>query len=100
MACWWITEAIPVEATSLVPMAVFPLVGIASMKDACAPYADPIVFFFMGGMLIGAMEKWGLPKRFAYAVLGVVGGGPIMLIGGIVLATGDQHVGQQPQPRS
>lgn len=89
MACWWITEAIPVEATSLVPMAVFPLVGIASMKDACAPYADPIVFFFMGGMLIGAaMEKWGLPKRFAYAVLGVVGGGPIMLIGGIVLATG------------
>ena len=89
MACWWITEAIPVEATSLVPMALFPLVGIAGMKEACAPYADPIVFFFMGGMLIGAaMEKWGLPKRFAFGVLSVVGGSPIMLIGGVVLATG------------
>lgn len=89
MAAWWITEAVPVEATSLVPMALFPLVGVAGMREACAPYADPIVFFFMGGMLIGAaMEKWGLPKRFAFGVLSVVGGRPVMLVGGIVLATG------------
>ncbi|HEX8877516.1 MAG TPA: SLC13 family permease [Phycisphaerales bacterium] len=89
MALWWITEAIPVEATSLVPMAMFPLVGVAGMREACAPYADPIVFFFMGGMLIGAaMEKWGLPRRFAFAVLAVVGGRPVMLVGGIVFATG------------
>jgi len=89
MAIWWISEAIPVEATSLLPMALFPLLGIANMRDACAPYADPVVFFFMGGMLIGAaMEKWGLPKRFALAVLSRVGGSPVMLVGGIVFATG------------
>lgn len=89
MATWWISEAIPVEATSLLPMALFPLLGILSMKEACAPYADPVVFFFMGGMLIGAaMEKWGLPRRFALAVLSRVGGNPVMLIGGVILATG------------
>ena len=89
MAIWWITEAIPVEATSLLPMGLFPLLGIASMRDACAPYGDPVVFFFMGGMLIGAaMEKWGLPRRFALVVLSRVGGNPMMLVGGVVLATG------------
>lgn len=89
MAIWWISEAIPVEATSLLPMALFPLLGVASMKEACAPYADPVVFFFMGGMLIGAaMERWGLPRRFALAVLSNVGGNPVMIVGGIVLATG------------
>jgi sodium-dependent dicarboxylate transporter 2/3/5 len=89
MATWWITEAIPVEATSLLPMALFPLLGILGMKEACAPYADPVVFFFMGGMLIGAaMEKWGLPRRFALGVLSRVGGSPVMLVGGVVFASG------------
>lgn len=89
MALWWMSEAIPVEATSLLPMAAFPLLGIADMRSACAPYADPVVFFFMGGMLLGAaMEKWGLPKRFALGVLSHVGGNPVMLVGGIILATG------------
>lgn len=89
MAIWWISEAIPIEATSLLPMALFPLLGIAGMKEACAPYADPVVFFFMGGMLIGAaMEKWGLPRRFALTVLSHVGGNPVMIVGGIVFASG------------
>ncbi|MBX3379240.1 MAG: SLC13/DASS family transporter [Phycisphaeraceae bacterium] len=89
MAIWWISEAIPIEATSLVPMALFPLLGVLNMKEACAPYADPVVFFFMGGMLIGAaMEKWGLPRRFALAVLSRLGGNPFMLVGGIILASG------------
>lgn len=89
MAVWWVSEAIPVEATSILPMALFPLLGISGMKEACAPYGDPVVFFFMGGMLIGAaMEKWGLPKRFALLVLSGMGGKPAMLVGGVILATG------------
>lgn len=89
MAVWWISEAIPIEATSLIPMALFPIVGVASMREACAPYADPVVFFFMGGMLIGAaMEKWGLPRRFALFVLSKLGGNPVLLVGGIILASG------------
>lgn len=88
MAVWWLTEAIPLEATALLPLLLFPALNIAPLKAAAAPYADPTIFFFMGGMMLGAaMERWGLPQRFALHVLLRAGVRPAMLILGAMAAT-------------
>ena len=50
MAVWWITEAIPLEATSLLPIVLFPLLGVSTVKAAAAPYASDVIFLFMGGL--------------------------------------------------
>jgi hypothetical protein len=54
MVVWWVTEAIPIAATALLPLAVLPLMGVSSTKDAAAPYADPIIFMFNGGIMLAA----------------------------------------------
>lgn len=88
MAIWWISEAVELEATALLPLVAFPALGVMSIKTAAAPYADPTIFFFMGGMMIGAaMERWGLPKRFALHVLLRVGSKPGLLVLGAMSAT-------------
>lgn len=88
IATWWVTEALPLEATGLAPIALFPLLGIADIKEATAPYANQIVFLFLGGMLLGqAMETWNLHRRFALTTLRVFGGGPSRVIGGFLVAT-------------
>ncbi|MAU96324.1 MAG: anion transporter [Fulvimarina sp.] len=88
MIVWWITEAIPVSATALVPLVLFPLVGAAEMDAAAAPYADPIIFLFMGGfMLAGAMEKWELHRRIALNIVARTGSRQHMIVGGFMLAT-------------
>lgn len=88
MGIWWVTEAVELEATALLPLILFPAAGVLSMKAAAAPYADPTIFFFMGGMMLGAaMERWGLPRRFALHVLLRSGGSPSLLILGAMTAT-------------
>jgi sodium-dependent dicarboxylate transporter 2/3/5 len=88
MAVWWITEAIPVYATGLLPLALFPLLGIISIDAAAAPYANPLIFLFMGGFMIAlAMQRWGLHKRLALKLLSVTGTGARSLVGGFMLAT-------------
>jgi solute carrier family 13 (sodium-dependent dicarboxylate transporter), member 2/3/5 len=88
MATWWITEALPIEATALLPLVLFPIVGVSPMRAAAAPYADPIIFLFMGGLILGlSMERWGLHRRIALYTIALVGTRPVMLIGGIMLAT-------------
>jgi solute carrier family 13 (sodium-dependent dicarboxylate transporter), member 2/3/5 len=88
LAVWWVTEAIPIEAAALLPLAAFPLAGVASFKAAAAPYAEEVVFLFLGGMLLGcAMERWGLHKRLALAVMLALGTSPARLLGGLLLAT-------------
>ncbi len=88
MAVWWITEAIPVYATGLLPLALFPLLGVISINDAAAPYANPLIFLFMGGFMIAlAMQRWGLHKRLALKLLTVTGTGARSLVGGFMLAT-------------
>jgi sodium-dependent dicarboxylate transporter 2/3/5 len=75
MAVWWISEAIPIAATALVPIFAFPLLGISSTRDACAPYADPVNLFFLGGLMIAAaVERWGLHRRLALHVMSRLGG--------------------------
>jgi len=88
MAVWWITEAIPLSATALLPIVLFPVFGVLSVADATSPYADPIVFLFMGGFLIAiAMQKWNLHRRIALRTLAAVGTHPRQIILGLMIAT-------------
>nr|TFG54044.1 MAG: SLC13/DASS family transporter [Hyphomicrobiales bacterium] len=88
MATWWMTEAIPIPATSIVPLVLFPLLGVGGMREAAAPYADPIVFLFMGGFVLGlAMQRWSLHVRIGLSTLAFVGTQPAKLVGGFLLAT-------------
>ncbi len=88
MAYWWVTEAVPLEATALLPIVVFPLAGVMSIGGATAPYANSTIFLFLGGMLLGrAMERWGLHRRIALSVLGVVGARPAMIVLGMLIGT-------------
>ncbi|MEQ9490980.1 MAG: DASS family sodium-coupled anion symporter [Alphaproteobacteria bacterium] len=82
MAVWWLTEAVPVAATALLPLALFPVLGQGSMTAVAAPYANPLIFLFMGGLMIAlAVERWGLHRRIALAVLTRVGTRPRQLVG-------------------
>lgn len=88
LAVWWMTEAIPIEAAALLPLVALPLAGVANMKSAAAPYADEVVFLFLGGMMIGAaMERWGLHRRVALLTMLALGTRPAMLIAGLLCAT-------------
>ncbi|NND70023.1 MAG: DASS family sodium-coupled anion symporter [Rhodothermales bacterium] len=87
MATWWITEAIPISATALIPVVAFPLLGVVSLQDATSPYADPIIFLFMGGFLIAlSMQKWDLHRRIALYIIRCVGTSPAGLVGGFMIA--------------
>lgn len=88
MAFWWVLEAIPIPATALVPLALFPLLGVAPIKATAAPYANPLIFLFLGGFIIAlAMERWNLHRRIALNILKVVGANPAALVGGFMGAT-------------
>ncbi|GAA1995977.1 DASS family sodium-coupled anion symporter [Nocardiopsis rhodophaea] len=89
MAVWWATEALPLPATALLPLVLFPVLTGADIKDVAAPYANPIIFLFMGGFMLAlAMQRWNLHRRIALTVVAAVGTSPAMLIAGFMLATG------------
>src|SRR5690606_9037047 len=74
MAIWWMTEALPLPATALLPIALFPLLGVMSTSAAAAPYANEIIFLFLGGFMIAlAMQRWDLHRRIALAIVAAVG---------------------------
>lgn len=88
MAVWWMSEAIPIAATALLPVVLFPLLGIATVSATTAPYANEVIYLFLGGFLIAmAIESCGLHKRMALTILRVVGTRPANLILGFMLAT-------------
>lgn len=88
MAVWWLTEAIDLYATALLPLVAFPLLGIASMESAAAPYANPLIFLFMGGFLQAlSMRRWGLDKRIALLTLKFVGTKPVNMVAGFMFVT-------------
>jgi len=89
MAIWWIGEPVPLGATSLLPLVLFPLLGVSSAKDAAAPYANELVFLFLAGFLLAAaLERWNAHSRIAYAIVGAIGGGGRRVVLGVMLATG------------
>ncbi|MFI2810958.1 MULTISPECIES: DASS family sodium-coupled anion symporter [unclassified Microbulbifer] len=86
MAAWWATEAVPVPVTALLPIATFQLVGISTMKEATAPYANPIIYLFMGAFVLAlAVERWNLHKRIALMILSRTGTDGRRMIGGFML---------------
>lgn len=88
MAVWWLTEAISIHATALLPLVAFPLGGAASIRVAAAPYAHELIFLFMGGFLMAlAMERWGLHRRIALMVLRVVGDRAARVVGGFMVVS-------------
>ena len=88
MVTWWVTEAIPIAATALAPMAVLPFGGVAELREIAAPYMSPIVILLMAGFIIAkAIEKWNLHERIALNVVSLVGSRPPALIGGFMIAS-------------
>ena len=89
MATWWATEALPIPATSLLPLVVMPSLGINDIASVATSYANPIIYLFLGGFLLGiAMQRWQLHRRIALKVLLLVGHQPRQQIAGFMIATG------------
>lgn len=89
MAIFWVSEALPIPATALLPLVLFPLLGLAGSKEAAAPYASPIVFLFLGGFLLAiSMERWQLHRRVALHLLSAMGTSPRRIVAGFLLASG------------
>jgi solute carrier family 13 (sodium-dependent dicarboxylate transporter), member 2/3/5 len=77
MAIWWMTEAVSVYVTALLPLALFPVFGVAKIQTVSAAYGNEIIFLFMGGFIVAlALERWGLHRRFALNLLAAVGPRP------------------------
>ncbi len=88
VATWWITEAIPIPATSLVPIVLLPLTGALDSGTVTSAYGDDIIYLFLGGFFIAtAMEKWNLHKRMALAIIAFVGTSTQRILLGFMLAT-------------
>ncbi len=88
MSIFWVTEAIPLAATALLPLTFFPLLGIASSKATASQYMNSTVFLLIGGFLIAlAMQRWNLHKRIALNILGLFGGHPLQIVIGFMLAS-------------
>lgn len=88
MAIWWITEAIPIPATSLMPIALFPLLGVMKSNAATAPYANHLIYLFMGGFFLAVtMERWNLHRRVALHTIRLVGTSPARMTLGFMVAT-------------
>ncbi|MFK7815047.1 MAG: DASS family sodium-coupled anion symporter, partial [Gammaproteobacteria bacterium] len=88
MAIWWLAEATDITVTALLPIALFPLFDVATIKEATAPYASHIIFLFLGGFIIAiAIQRWHLDKRIALGILTRIGDSPSRIVGGFMLAT-------------
>jgi sodium-dependent dicarboxylate transporter 2/3/5 len=88
MIALWFSQALPIAVTSLLPLVVYPLLGIRDVDDVSRSYLDPAVFLFMGGFFIAiGIEKWGLHRRIALTIVGALGFGPRRVVFGFMAAT-------------
>lgn len=88
MAVLWITEAIPIPVTALLPLVLFPALHLSDIRETAAPYANPIIFLFLGGFLIAlAMQRWNLQRRVAITLIGAMGTRPRRIIAGFLTAS-------------
>ncbi len=88
MAVWWLSEAIPIYATALLPLVLFPLLGARTMREAAAPYAHELIYLFLGGFFIAlAMERSGLHRRVALVALRFAGERPAHIVAAFMAIT-------------
>lgn len=88
MAIWWMTEAIPLAATALLPFILFPLLGILGGEEIASSYFNSVIFLFLGGFLLAlSIERWGLHKRIALRIINFFGGKPSSIVIGFMIAT-------------
>lgn len=89
MITWWVTEALPMPVVALMPLVLFPLLGIQTIKVTAASYGNEVIFLFMGGFMLGlAIEKWNLHRRIALNIVAMTGTSGNRIILGFILATG------------
>ncbi|MCA1783627.1 MAG: DASS family sodium-coupled anion symporter [Dermatophilaceae bacterium] len=89
MGVWWMTEALPIPATALLPLLVFPVFNDVSVNDVGASYGNSIIFLFMGGFMLAlAMQRWNLHRRIALITVRAMGTNPAMVVAGFMIATG------------
>ncbi len=87
MAIWWVSDCIPLFATALLPLILFPLLGIMPGRETAPIYFNNIIVLFIGGFMIAlTMERWNLHRRIALAIIHAVGGGPARMVLGFMLA--------------
>ncbi len=87
MAVWWISESVPIPVTALLPLVLFPPLELGSIKDVAAPYANPMVYLFLGGFLIAlAMQRWNLHRRIAIGLISALGTRPDRIVAGFLIA--------------
>lgn len=86
MAIWWASEAIPVPATSILPIVVIPLLGVGTVREATAPFANPVIYLLLGGFVLAlALERWNLHRRIALGFLIRVGDHKLAILGGFMI---------------
>jgi len=88
MGALWMSEALPVPVTALLPLVLFPILGISSVKEAAAPFSDQVIFLYMGGFMLSlAMQRWGLHRRIALGIISFTGTRERSIVWGFILAT-------------
>lgn len=88
MAVWWVTQVLPLPVTSLLPIILFPLIGISSVREATVPYVNPVIFLLLGGFIIAtALQRWQLHRRLALTILHLVGSHPHAIVGGFMVVS-------------
>jgi Di- and tricarboxylate transporters len=88
MVLFWVTGVIPLEATALLPLVLFPVLGVLSPVKVAESYGNEVIFLFLGGFIIAmSMQRWGLHRRIALNIIRVVGTSPKRLVLGFMVAT-------------
>lgn len=88
MAAWWVTEVIPISATAMLPLVLFPILGVGDIAAAATPYANPMIFLFLGGFIIAiAMQRWDLHRRIALNIIALIGSKPRSIIAGFMVSS-------------
>jgi len=89
MITWWVTEAMPMPVVALLPLMLFPLFKVARLEETAPAYANPVIFLFMGGFMLGlAIEKWNLHRRIALSIVRLTGTSGDKIVLGFIMATG------------